>query len=754
MVGSEPYDIGREFKMGFYISFYDKPIVGGIALLETDDGQHVRVIAAEMRDGTYRLALAVNGRMTYLRKRLVPDVDREDHIDIVLDKRRNIVSLRMFNSETEQDIDLTRSHTVTVTFGYDGTEDTRLTAPFELRNIRFFKENVNTRHWDFKYYHNDSTVIDEIGHDIAAVTNPHWLIDDHINWRCIYTVNIGDWAEIEYSSRYDMFSIMDDDSIRTVNPLNGRSLTEFNSRGRILSPGLIGRYPVLDEMSLVRYSLDDDMLSVKRYDVLTGRTDVHHLQPPLVPASRYSVTAVDDRLYIFSQCDTVSGASHYRYALYEYDTVTWSGRTLWTDGSIVYDLCPSREMYYDSEGDCFFFASVCNGGNIVRISRIRPEWHIVSSAAFDYQDYNDPLINLYRGSESNRYHLVVNDRAGNGKHNIEIYSISAPFIRDIGDVTVIRHDKDLYYRVTWLIVALIVSLPVIILVRRRKYRCNESVPDDRSAEVGLIEEIPLTKELENEVHNEKESILYYDNSRSSISFLGGFSVRDKEGYDITVRFTARIKHLLVMLLLSEVKNDYDGITYSAIDRVIWGDKDEKSAQNNRNVTVRKLRLLLQNVGNIVITNDKGVYHVSLDGVFFDYSELMLLFERVDDFDKADRETTSAILELLSMGSLLPDTSFGWLNNLKSEFSEKVSEMLLSRLRLELGRDDNLAYRISETISVQTPLSEEALRAKCIILSRRNMSSLAASIYARFCDNYQAVNGKPYPHTLRECQMDF
>lgn len=47
---------------------------------------------------------------------------------------------------------------------------------------------------------------------------------------------------------------------------------------------------------------------------------------------------------------------------------------------------------------------------------------------------------------------------------------------------------------------------------------------------------------------------FFDRSRSAISLLGTFNVRDKDGNDITGAFTPRLKSLLVLLVLYTEKN--------------------------------------------------------------------------------------------------------------------------------------------------------------------------------------------------------
>ena len=59
------------------------------------------------------------------------------------------------------------------------------------------------------------------------------------------------------------------------------------------------------------------------------------------------------------------------------------------------------------------------------------------------------------------------------------------------------------------------------------------------------ERIPVLRPIEN----------YFDRSRSAISLLGTFNVRDKDGNDITSNFTPRLKSLLVLLILYTEKDE-------------------------------------------------------------------------------------------------------------------------------------------------------------------------------------------------------
>lgn len=74
--------------------------------------------------------------------------------------------------------------------------------------------------------------------------------------------------------------------------------------------------------------------------------------------------------------------------------------------------------------------------------------------------------------------------------------------------------------------------------------------------------------------------------------LVGFRVIDKEGNDITFSFTPTLKYLLILLILYTGK-DSKGIIGNKLIQLLWYDKTEESAKNNRNVYMSKL---LQSAG--------------------------------------------------------------------------------------------------------------------------------------------------------------
>src|SRR5258708_2431723 len=84
--------------------------------------------------------------------------------------------------------------------------------------------------------------------------------------------------------------------------------------------------------------------------------------------------------------------------------------------------------------------------------------------------------------------------------------------------------------------------------------------------------------------------------RSAIYLFGQFQVFDKEGSDITRLFTPLLKELFLIIVLYTIRNGR-GISSEGLNEILWHDKPEKDAKNNRSVNLAKLKTVHEKVGN-------------------------------------------------------------------------------------------------------------------------------------------------------------
>ena len=530
------------------------------------------------------------------------------------------------------------------------------------------------------------------------------------------------------------------------------------------------------------FMFQNDLFSINLKD---GTVREHRLTPEIMPLVSSSAAVVDGKLYVFGGRGNESGRqelpSTYRYAMYAYDTDTWQGEKLWELDSVHRNFIPTQTMYYDRDGDCFYVGAASNGGELLKVSRTEPSYSVVSTPIWASMDYHDAVFDLYRSSDGKHIYMVLDKRIDPKQHDYSIYTLSAPFIDDpyvISTKTLNADDSKTGDRSLWTIIICVLLVlgggAAAVMMRRRKRGLSSPVgpsqpeskdtaitsspaepiePDEPADQDQVVEADAEEGKLVFDVKNAQERPSNFDRSRSAISLLGGFNVRSKTGEDITAQFTTRIKNLLILLLLSCYRNE-GGVKFQIIDETVWGDKDEKSAQNNRNVYMRKLRVLLEEVGNISISFDKGYFNIDTSGIIFDYREAMDRIAEINAKGEVPSELIDETLELLLLGPMLPLTHYDWLDKYKGEYSDMALEILNKMLRYELKRDEALAYRIAETISLHEPLSEDAMKVKCRILSHKKMVGAARTVYNKFCKEYEHSLGEVYPESFSEvCKAD-
>lgn len=488
------------------------------------------------------------------------------------------------------------------------------------------------------------------------------------------------------------------------------------------------------------------------------------LQPLPEPRTSVAMCIYENRLYLFGGKGNTVGKqeipSEEYYDLWEYDLTTFKGRKVWEIDSVKHNFLPSSTMYYVPKDSAFYAASTIYGGSMIRISINRPEFKIVSEPIHAQMDYRDCVFNLYQSLDKKAYYLVIDKRLDDFSHDYSIYQICYPFGDELLYENYIPTGSKLNNRwIYWIIAILILAAIAVVSIRfhkKRAVKSNYDEPqlsiDDSHKEDNQSKEADntATTELDSAAETDKGLIIerispstsaHFKREKSSISFLGKFEIKDKNGEDITPKFTSRVKDLLIMLILYSEK-DEKGISYQKIDEEIWFDKDEKSAKNNRNVYMRKLRVLLEETGDIEIVYDKGYYRINNNGVFVDYHESMTRLKQEGLTGKALEET----IELLLFGPLLPNTVYPWLDSFKSQYTDTSLQVLYKLMEHEQqrkGADESLAYRIAETISRHDALSEEALSTMCRILYNRRMKGPAKNLYDSFCKEYAKSFGEEY-----------
>ena len=486
---------------------------------------------------------------------------------------------------------------------------------------------------------------------------------------------------------------------------------------------------------------------------------------PLYPRYSAAMAIVGDELFVFGGRGNKYGkqelSTHFYFGLCAINLKTNQSRMVWQRNSPQEDgTLMASSMYFEPSDSSFYAVSMSKGGVLWKISMKDSVYTEVSKPIYNESNYQDCDFSLYSSPAHGKLFLVLDKILNDHTHNVYIYSINMPLvnegdIRQSANTTIVNGHKYLY--ITGIILLLIAAGMIF-------YRSRCSNRKDKTITIKEIEEVPViighhnTPEQpliagQHTIMQEKGNIQetdavsakttnYYDRSRASMSLCGCFNVRDKDGNDITSNFTPRLKHLLILLILYTEKNE-QGILASKTTEILWPEKEETSARNNRNVNLRKLRVLLESIGDVEVITENNFLRIKWGTtVFCDYHTLLTCTQQFEQ--EKSEELLNRILELLLYGPLLPNTIFDWLDDFKDAYSSHSIDLLKNLLDIEIQRNhQEMIIRLADIMFLHDPLNEEALAAKCAVLSAQGKKGIARNLYDRFCKEYRDSMGENY-----------
>ena len=233
------------------------------------------------------------------------------------------------------------------------------------------------------------------------------------------------------------------------------------------------------------------------------------------------------------------------------------------------------------------------------------------------------------------------------------------------------------------------------------------------------------------------------NTRGGIYLFGGFRVLTAEGDDMTARFSPILRELLLLLICHTPKG---GITSELIKTTLWYDKDEKSAVNNRSVSIFKLRNLLREAGTFEIRSDQGRWVLEAAPELVDYYRFIDLIKT----GVLTRSQMEELLTLVETGPLLSGFNELWADPLKADVTDtSLSVLTHFALGLDLRSQADLVLDICDAITKFDSLNETAVALKCKTYREKGNSTLSRQVFASFQKEYQAVYGEPFTRDYSE-----
>lgn len=661
--------------------------------------------------------------------------------------------------------------------------------PMSIKNIIIKnKKGKVIRDWEM-FQHGTNIVYDKIDKQPATVYNGIWKIDGHAKWTKILEVNVSrDYSQIATDSINRRVFVATRDSLYILNldenkiqswktnhgePFTGGSsymiydydndrLISYNERQSDLiiynfqdnawnsSPRETAlyiqhhnRFIDKEKNKLVvfgGYGLYKYQARLLKHELDSGNWSVYDFKDQIMPRYLSSMAYLGDGLaLILGGYGSVSGlqetSPHNVYDLIQIDTRNYTSKKLGVLSDLQRHYTFGNSMVYSNKNNRLYALIYQNdiyksSINILETDTVNFKSNILTdSIPYNFQD-TESFCDMFLYKDSHLY-VVVLQKEGN-RYNISTYSRLFP---PLALENIYQPEKSSFQ--TKLIVSVIflaggiffIILLAIYLYKKKKNRV-------------LYKKINPNTET-NEFYAEQDYAVPTTPIKSRISLLGEFQVLDNNGNDITGQFTPIVRQIFLFCLLEYI-NTGKGITSERIEELLWYDLNKAKATNNRNVNIRKLRLLLQEIGDISLQYENGYWQLNIgEKISCDYVEIMKLLQYVDDNVNITKPKVKRIIDIASFGVLLPNLESEWVDKYKSTYSNLlISYLLTAAKHPEIADDLRLLIRLADVILLHDIIDEDSIRIKCRSLYLLGQKGLSKQCYDKFYSDYQEILNEP------------
>jgi two-component SAPR family response regulator len=209
-----------------------------------------------------------------------------------------------------------------------------------------------------------------------------------------------------------------------------------------------------------------------------------------------------------------------------------------------------------------------------------------------------------------------------------------------------------------------------------------------------------------------------------------------------------LKELFLIIVLYTIRNGR-GISSEALNEILWHDKPEKDAKNNRSVNLAKLKAILEKIGNGIISKESAYWQFAIpdDDIYVDYKKFVSLLQGASD---AGRNYIRPLVDIIKRGAFLSQTEYDWLDDIKSDISNAVLDLCLGYIKnINISKDPEFIIEITNCIFYFDQVNEEALTYKCKSLILLKRHTLANNTYLKFLKEYKDIYGSDLGKSFQE-----
>lgn len=803
---------GPQVAKGFTLSFTmhlieNREKFGYIFRLVADDKEAIDLISNSHPTFGHSLTLVEGNKPTAIFFELAksPEIKKGSWVDVraTFEPLTHKVSIAINGEKLTDTLFLTNFSNIRLCFGANeyGKFSTSDVPPIEIRDLKIYDYNKKLlRHWEFRQ-HLGNIVYDQVEKQPLTVQNPIWLIDEHTRWRK---------RAVFYTALHPQITFRSDSA--SVLAVTSDTLYSYSLERAVLAKKKYRRgtiFPVHNNQvifhpfykELWQYDLRKNRIA--RYNFLTNSWDNGDQvakEPQFWHHNKF-ISPRDSSLFIFggygnftyknllqrfdqtkNKWDTIPAAGSIKprylsasgpgvnlseilifggygngsgkqelspqklYDLYSLDLTNNTFTKRWEMEGKEENFVVANSLVLNKEDSsfyalCFPIHKYASFLYLRKFSLASPENSITGDSIpyffHDTKSYGD----LFYSEATRELVAVTCFPSAENLTEITVYTIAYPAIsRQAAMQLTAATPNSKNYKWLYILLPAATILAILLIAGNRKRKKSVETKPEISKEPILV--VPVKQNTKSNDINVAEAV-----SQPAINLLGGLQVIDKNGINITSNFTPALKQLLVMLTLYTSKNG-KGISSVQLKNLLWPDKTEESARNNRGVSIKKIRTLLAELGNASVINESNHWLLALDeNIFCDFSFLQ---QAITGVARLSAKESIPFIEVASKGGLLPDMENEWLDSFKSDYASRmIDAMLILADNIEIKSDPTTLITISEVIFLQDPLNETALKIKCKELFKLGKYTVAKSVYSSFISEYGATLGADYKLTFEE-----
>ena len=648
-------------------------------------------------------------------------------------------------------------------------------CPMSLKNVRIFNNGNLCRFWKLSKHNNDK-VYDEIKNDEALVANPIWIIDGHIKWKKVMDLQMENIRgsthdllnrRIFFLNDKEIYRVnMDSFIVDTIPYREGKPYEDSYARQIIYNAYFdqLWSYDFdTDKINIFNFDtntwsensnktveslyahqnrfispVDSSLITISGYGHYTYSSDVHHYnrvsnawetidrKDQIGPRYLSGSTVINsEKALVFGGYGSQTGhqqlSPKYYYDLFYFDLNKYTFEKIWTLPVPETPFVPIETLVYDEDQNCFYTLIYNNMHHNTHLRLV--QFNIDDGKFIVFNDsipYNfldvESWASLFLDEKSSE--LITYITTGS---KIEIYSIAYP--PQLKQDVLQKTERDNYISLLYLGGGLLLLIAGFGYVYIKKRRHSAKPVYDLSEISNYTELIPPPEQ----------------NKPASIYLLGNFKIIDSEGNDITGDFAPTTFQLFLLMLMNTIKNG-KGTTSQELKNILWFDKDDNSARNNRNVYINKLRIILKSFEEIKIINDDGYQTIQgLEHVSCDYVKVQGLMNILKNNPVFNKNILLELTDLALTGKLLPFTQFEWLDSYQTEFSNRLIDTLLQyREYDEVKKDLMLMLKMADVILLHDNIDEDAISLKCYALFHMGHKKKAIDVFSKFSIEYESL----------------